>query len=378
MSKLRNIFKWSSGALATVASTLLSLLLVISSLSGYVDPSTVPLAGVAVMLLPVLTPVAIVLFVADAMWWRRATLILGIGLAVAMPSIVEVFPVGTGAFVETSRPGPAPCEFVLMSYNCAGFMDVSGEYPEGRNPAIKLILDEDADVVALQETYELGALSGFKVRSSDVDSLHMRYPYIIEDTRHRMTLLSKYPARLLEIAPRYEGTVPDEISAFALTVGGREMTLFSVHLRSIGLTTKDKELYGDITRLEGNDEGSRKMIGEVHRNLISKVAQAAASRSAQIRRLEDDIRRLGAHNIIVCGDFNDVPGCYAINSLNSLGLREVFPAVGQGYMATFNRDRLYFTIDHVLWRGDLHPLTMWRLKTYSSDHFPLFTHFRLD
>jgi len=39
---------------------------------------------------------------------------------------------------------------------------------------------------------------------------------------------------------------------------------------------------------------------------------------------------------------------------------------------------MYFGIDHILYRGDLHPLSMHRGGLRSSDHYPLIATFYVD
>ena len=69
-----------------------------------------------------------------------------------------------------------------------------------------------------------------------------------------------------------------------------------------------------------------------------------------------------------------------LKRLESIGMvhREVYPEVGMGYMSTYNRNRFWFRIDHVLYRGNLRPVSMERGKTASSDHYPLLTTFVFD
>ncbi len=372
---LRKIFHRSSGFVAAVLTTFVGILLVLTAWSGVVDPEDIPLAGVMVMALPLLTPLAIVIFIADALFWRRSALIMGIAMALAMPVIVDVFPVGTGAFVSTTKAEANTQQIKLLSYNCAGFSDLTECYEGDINPTVKIILDTDADIVALQECYPLVEIGAAHLSQADIDSLHLRYPYVIEDRERRLALLSKHPAQPLHLGLRYEGAQEDEIAACVVDINGCPLTIFNVHLRSIGLTPDDKQLYEDVTELDDKGSGSRAMLGRVRRDLVSKLASAASSRSRQVKSLIDDIGRFAGDNTIVCGDFNDVPGSYAMHSLSRIGFRDAYAAVGRGYMSTYNSNRLWVHIDHVMWRGNLRPISQERIVSYTSDHYPLITRF---
>ena len=79
----------------------------------------------------------------------------------------------------------------------------------------------------------------------------------------------------------------------------------------------------------------------------------------------------------MAGDFNDVPGCYTLEYLADLGFHNVYSEIGCGPDITYNSDRFYFRIDHVLYRGALQPLSIRRGRIRSSDHYPLIVDFAI-
>ena len=375
MKKKRSIFSLSSGIVAGIATIIVAVALVASSLAGYVDPALFPIAGVVVMIMPVVFPVALVLFVADALWWRRPALIMGLAMAVSMPAIVDTFPVGTGGFVNTRCDKENWPRITMLSFNCAGWIDLTGEYKNGLNPAAEMILSTNADIVVLQESDSLVERKGARLTQALVDTLHLRYPYVIDSQKRRLTLLSKFPSVPVPTPNTELNSTIDEIAAYDIDIYSQHVTLFSVHLHSIGLTVDDKALYEDVTNLDDRKDYSRSTISKVRHELIGKLSAAAATRSRQVGMLGEYILNRAGENVIVCGDFNDVPSCYALSRLRGLGLREVYPAVGKGYMSTFNRNRFWFRIDHVLWRGAFRPMSMKRIHSMCSDHYALLTEF---
>ena len=83
------------------------------------------------------------------------------------------------------------------------------------------------------------------------------------------------------------------------------------------------------------------------------------------------LRLYGGPDVIICGDFNDVPGCHAIRTFADAGFHSVYPSIGFGPMITYNARHLYFCIDHVLYRGALTPLYISKGTLKTSDHYPL-------
>ena len=143
------------------------------------------------------------------------------------------------------------------------------------------------------------------------------------------------------------------------------MTVFSLHLRSFALDQSDKNAYRDLTELQ--PDGKRSAIG----TMLHKITEANVSRARQAVKLLSFIRLYGGPDVIVCGDFNDCPDCYAIHKLNDAGFRSVYPEVGLGPMITYNSDRFYFCIDHILTRGGIRPLSIRKDRVRYSDHYPL-------
>ena len=170
---------------------------------------------------------------------------------------------------------------------------------------------------------------------------------------------------------------------FRLNIEGETVTLFDVHLKSYFLTQDDKELYRDVTNIKDvkNDikdiHSIKGTMFDVKSQLLGKVQRAAEDRELDAIRLGHLIDRYGGPNVIVAGDFNDVPGCYTLRHLAEFNLRQVYSELGFGPMITFNRDRFYFRIDHVLYRGALMPLRMRRGSSLASDHYPLLVRFAL-
>ena len=149
----------------------------------------------------------------------------------------------------------------------------------------------------------------------------------------------------------------------------RILTVYNVHLRSFGFTGEDKQFYNDLTTFSGKEEFS-----QVKPKLISKLNAAARHRARQARLLKAHIDKTGG-NIIVCGDFNDTPNCYAIRTISGDCMHDAYVENAFGPTITYNADRFYFRIDHVLYKGALDAVNIERGSQDYSDHYPLLTTF---
>ena len=158
-----------------------------------------------------------------------------------------------------------------------------------------------------------------------------------------------------------------DIAAYKMTVEGHPLTVFNVHLQSIGLTVSDKELFLELT-----DVSTDKSLGRMRSQLITKLYDAYRQRADQARRLCDLVGNAG-ENVILCGDFNDIQGCYAVRLLEKAGLHDAYAEAACGPAITYSANRFYFRIDQVLYKGDFRPVSVVRGNVRSSDHYPLLT-----
>ncbi len=342
---------------------------IVAAYGGYYPPSEYRGLCLMVMTFPIWLLSLLVLAVIDLLLCRKAFMIALIGFVATIPSIWDYCPLNiTSADVPAEARGRT---FTLLTYNITNFTDMTGTYPDSINPTLSYILHSGADVVNLQECSDISVDKAHCVTSAQIDSLYQAYPYVMLYGKSQC-VLSKYPAEVLDIGQPVKGV--NEIAAVRLNIEGELITLFDVHLASYRLTRDDKSLFREVTDLKADNKAE---LVAVRSQLISKIQKAAETRELDCLRLMRYIRHFGGPNVIVAGDFNDVPGCFTLRKLEELQLRPVYPEVGFGPMVTFNNDRFYFRIDHVLYRGDLLPISLKKGKVRYSDHYPLKVTFAL-
>lgn len=341
--------------------------LISSAWVGTLNPAHWPRLAILSMTFPFWAVCTVMMLVADFFLSRKWCIGIAVATAISLPMFFVVFPLNIERGDVPKRLNND--SWSLLTYNTVDFLDLTGKYPGGINPTIQYILGQNTDVVVLQETDFISAHAPFHITEAQIDTLRLRYPYIFIGTD--VTLLSRFDAEEIKVKgmDRQGRAGQGRFGAWLLDIHNRKVLIVGVHLKSIGLTGEDKELYREIT--QGRGVTKRSDIREIKSELIGKLGAANAVRSEQTMRIVNLIDSLGVDDVVVCGDFNDTPGCYSLYLLGKTGLREVYPLVGNGYMATYNRNRFYFEIDHVLVRGHYRPWSLRCGDLNSSDHYPL-------
>ncbi|MDE6127111.1 MAG: endonuclease/exonuclease/phosphatase family protein [Muribaculaceae bacterium] len=269
--------------------------------------------------------------------------------------------------------------FTVMSYNVANLVGVSaGPVPAEKyrapgaplNEIVEYIIASGADIVVTQEFPVMRPDTDLGLTAAMIDTLATLYPHSLfprptpsNRSAYRCKIFSRFPLRQVEL-PGTTGS--SEWSAAMVDICGMETLVVDVHLQSIGLTPQDKELYREFTEGEG-----RGKIRQARESLIGKVSRAMRFRAGQAETLRRAIDSIGARNVIVAGDFNDIPGCYAIRRIAGDDFRNAFDDAANGPMITFHSDRFYFHIDHILYRGAMEAIDLRRGGCSESDHYPV-------
>lgn len=353
-------------AVLLVITIVLAIAMLVSAWGGYVNPlhgSLFPLATLA-MPIVLMSNVMMALVWLCLFKWKFA-LIPVVAIAVAWGSVSNVFPLN----LLSSNPETQNA-FKVMSFNVANF----GPYdPSNHEPSksMRYILDQDADFVLLQE----GSQERDYLRLSNVEmmreELEKKYPYH-SDGRRDLMILSKHPYTVaadsaFDMDHEYHGGF--YAKAFDIQLPkGKQLRILNLHLRSIGLGEKDKDFYADITK-RGVNVKKRSELKKIKHSLINKL-ERAFTRHAEEADFVRAIIDKSPGNLIVCGDFNEAPSSYCYNIIRGDDLHDTFQDCGSGLTYTFHDRRLWFKIDHILYRGDMEAVGWYRDKEGDSDHYP--------
>ncbi len=344
----------------------MAVTMLLSAWGGLVSPEKSRLLPLATLAMPL---VLIVNVVMALVWlcmfkWKYA-LIPIVAIAVSWSPVSMVCPLNFFAKIVDNDKS-----FRVMTFNVANF----GPYdPSNHNPSksMRYILDQDADFVLLQEgsqerTYL--ALSNVKMMANEVEQ---KYPYHSDGWRDLM-ILSKYPYTVVpdsafDVLHEAHGGV--YAKAFDIELpNSKQLRILNLHLRSIGMGEGDKNLYADITK-RGVNVQKRSELRKIKHSLFDKLDRAFkrhAEEAVIVRGLIDN----SPGNLIVCGDFNETPASYCYRAIRGDDLSDTFQDCGAGLTWTFYDRRLFFKIDHIMYRGEIEAVDWKRDKEGDSDHYP--------
>ncbi len=364
--------------LLLVCNILMAAVFITSGYSGLVRPDASSIAGMLAPMLnmafPILMFMMIPVIAIDLYYAKRQTLIPLTAIVLTLGPILRICPLNAMTYSDERLNGPNT--FKLVTYNICSYRDYTGKRTlDAPNPSLAYIIDQDADIVCLQEAQSDPWGRALAANVDQYDSIKTMYPYRLSVVSGAATLFSKEPVALVETPRMPAGSgVPQPFQGFMTTVKGVPLLVVNCHLQSIGLNNTDKASFQQVT--SGKIDSSRMNV--LKNSTFTKLARASEARAQQADSLIAFLKRYKGMNVIVCGDFNDVPGCWAARSIEKAGLTDAYAESGFGMTHTFNKNRLYFRIDHVFYKGDFHSIDITRGNPKSSDHYPLATVFEFD
>ena len=359
---LFGLVKWP----VVVADMLLVAAFVMSAWGGAINPNTSVITAGLTLMFPILLGLMVIAVAVTAIWFRKLALVNLVALLLCSGQILDFCPLNFLRATEDEASRQDDDLLKVLSFNVYGFMVYGDSNHEDNNPTVDYILKSDADIVLLQEA------DGFmfnRVSNEQEPLLNRKYPYN-SVTYRGMAIYSKYsfvevPVAVKDKAQldlcRYDVTLPDD----------RVVHFFNVHMQSIGLTAEDKQMYVNMTSGETIGDTDR-----IRRGLLSKLASAFRSRASQAHDVRSAIDSVDG-DVILTGDFNDVPGSYDCLTAKGQDLKDAYRQSGLGPAITYHANRFYFRIDHMFYRGNIESVRTERGDCSTSDHYPLISTFKL-
>ncbi|RYD56618.1 MAG: hypothetical protein EOP56_11235 [Sphingobacteriales bacterium] len=273
-----------------------------------------------------------------------------------------------------SKPGKT---IKIMSWNVHG-MGIFNKPrdKEFEDNIIEYMRQEDADIMCLPEFY-IPRKNMYKPHSNRIlkNSQYKDFRYNVDNDLGPESFLgtavfSKYPIRNYEV---------HQLSKYIFMLqcdmemeDKKLIRMFFVHLTTFGLSDNDKALIEDVksrsTDLESGINKSKTFISKFN-NAFVKRAQEAVKAS---KILEES-----PYPVLICGDFNDLPGSYTYTTLKR-GLKDAFAEHGAGLGRTYNLISPTIRIDHILYDpAGLKIIGYKCKKTALSDHNPVIANFEI-
>jgi endonuclease/exonuclease/phosphatase family metal-dependent hydrolase len=344
-------------------------MLMLTAYSPYIHPTLHPIASCLGLTFPVflLINVLFLLFWVFAGRYKYMWIPI-LALLICFPQVRTYVPIN----FHTERL-PKNC-FKLLSYNIMAF-DGDTKDKNGENPILNYLRNSAADILCLQE-YRVSASDKY-LTQGDVENALSAYPYFdiqnIGTERsgysNRIACYSKYPivsARKLHLKSGYNGSVVYEI-----VLDGDTVTLINNHLESNKLTKQDKVVYEDMLASPKTET-----VKSGARLLIHKLAEASAIRAVQADSVARVVATSTHPHIVVCGDFNDTPISYTHRVIGER-LNDAFAQSGNGLGISFNQNKFYFRIDHILADKNFKAYNCTVDRSIDvSDHYPVWCYLK--
>lgn len=366
----RNVFARILNGIVLAVTLLTALVFVASAYSGMVSPSTIRVAPILILIFPIMLLGMVGVTLIELIWWRRTAFIGIVALVACLPRIWDFCPfhLPKGEMDEVQKEK----SLSVMTYNVLHFLDQHPDSLGKSNKQLDYILSQSPDLVCLEEAGYLGSSSRTLITNEQIAELSRMYPYVYHQAEE-FTFLSKFKAEPIDIRFPAERFRSGNVAAWRVYAHGKTINVFGVHLCSFKFDSSMKELFKEVT---SPDKVDRSLIKEARYELAPRVVTASMERAEQVHILEGLLRKFGGETTILCGDFNDPVGGYALTYLERhCGLKQTYPQVGFGPMITFNANHFFFRIDHILYRGALTPYSMTRGNLRASDHYPVIATF---
>lgn len=339
----------------------------VTAYSPYINPEVHPVQSCLGLTFPIFLVINFCFLIFWLIVRYRFALVPLLGFLLCYPQLRTYMPVNPGT------AGQPENSIKLLSYNIMSFGNMKKE--NGQNPILNYIKNSNADIVCMQE-YAGSETAKIHLSNKEIRQALKDYPYHNikqvgkTGAGSQLACYSKFPilsARMLDYRSNYNGSMVYEIK-----IGKDTVLLINNHLESNKLTREDKVVYEDMLK----DPKAGKVKSGV-RQLVNKLAEASAIRSAQARTIAQEIAHSPYPSVIVCGDFNDSPISYA-HRVISQDMDDAFTESGCGLGISYNQNKFYFRIDNILVSKNLKASGCTVDNSIKdSDHYPIWCYITL-
>ncbi len=330
---------------------------------------------------------AIVANLAFLVFWlfsskKKNSLLSLIALGLCWPVVRPVW--GTNYFGNNDTSAEAQ-RLKIMTWNVHLF-DL-GEWTKDKSSKeriIKLIKEENPDILCLQEFYWDEASD----QEPYTQLLQQQgYPYAKFSIENRMkksvmtshagkgeiinighAVFSKFP---LKNEQRYalDSSRYNMLSVQVAVAENRIFSLNVVHLTSVAFGRREMSYIEDVKL------NSKAPDREAKSKFILRKLRDATEKRARLAVAIDSVKRRMEHPIIICGDFNDVPGSYVYRKVKG-SLGDAFTAKGKGLGRTYLKIFPTLRIDYIFYDDKALKVEGYdRPAVGLSDHFPVIATF---
>jgi len=332
------------------------LLLLISYFIPFIHPGTIPFIAVVSLFMPVLM-IMNILFVIFWIFKLNIRFVFSlIILAIGINNIDNFFRWSNSQYVGSS-------DIKVMTFNVRMFDVFDWIKEPGTTKGIyNLVKSEMPDVIAFQEYHPM--------KEFDIGEYEFSYIYYPSTRKYwGQAIYSKYP--IIEKGEVDILSNANSVVFVDLDINGTYIRIYSVHLETLKLDTKDLELNKTFDFSDSNNNISDKV-----KSLASRIDKGFGRHGTQADMLRDHINQ-SPHPVIVMGDFNSSAFSYEYKEIKG-DLIDAFEVGGQGFGKTFVFPYFPLRIDFIM--GDP-KFRIVEFKTLNerelSDHYPVTASYKI-
>jgi endonuclease/exonuclease/phosphatase family metal-dependent hydrolase len=361
------IIKWFMLVINLVA----VMLLLLSLLGSVLSPEISVYPAYLTLIFPIIIGMNMVFVV---FWILAKKWLFLISLSVLFLSAAQLkdhFPVHLGQ----PPKGNATHPIHILTYNTRMSGKLVKQTKTKPNAVMQYVLDADADIVCLQEF--MVSSNNEYITHADMLRIFKKYPY--KHIEYKLKLktksmgiatLSKYPI-INKQTIKYPSFA--NLSIYSdININGKIIRLVNNHLESNRITENDKAL---PIRLKDNFDAEN--LTEITLHFSRKLGVAYKLRAQQADVVASVIAA-SPYNVIVCGDFNDVPTSYAYNKVKGR-MKDAFSETSTGLGWTYYQHSVGFRIDYILYDPESFTPVKYKMdKVTYSDHYPVWCEMNIE
>lgn len=349
--------------LITLVNIVMVLALLFSAWSQQISPEIISWSNLMGLAFPILLVCNMLWVLAWILQFNIRCLLSTVAIIICWGEVLTYCPFNDSTDPSVYEQTPRNLKFKLLSYNVMGWD--GNKKLNGHNGSVDLIKEVDADLVCIQEC---GYTNNEKylTRANIREQLN-QYPYIQDDEkRGGMVLFSKFP--IVKSWYKRGNTTLGRTVFYALNLGKDTLIVINNHLVSTGLSITNRVAFDSISRLNHSPE---ELVNAIE--IPQKLAKKSQVRAQQINELSREIIQLKKRYryVVLCGDLNDSPISYTHYTIRQL-LGDAYMAKGRGPGISYNKNRLWVRIDHIMPCSHLETTKCTVIHSSKrSDHYPI-------
>ena len=351
-----------------ITNVIIGLLLIIATVSVYVNPNTF----LYIALLGMAFPIFLIIIISLLIYWIFRKKYKFVLFNIVM--LILTFPFITDFIQLNNNTNNTNNTIKIMSFNVRQFDYYNWKNNiKLRDKYFKYIKAENPDIICFQEFFssKSDSLENIKLLISEIFNTGNYHFFpthkLYKDKLYGIATFSKYP-----IINKSEITFPGSSNLCIYTdilIKNDTVRIYNNHLQSIKFQPKDYQ-FMDSLKLEIDKE----KVGEA-KGIIKRLLTGFEIRANQVDVISNNIKNC-KYKTIVCGDFNDTPISYTYHKMKDK-LNDSFIEAGTGIGNTYNGPFPSFRIDYILYSSDFECIKYLSPHINLSDHFPVISYLKI-